>query len=244
MGSGYRTFTAGEVLTASNVQNFLQDQVVMVFADSTARATSIGTANFEEGMVSYLQNSDTVEVYNGTTWASIAPTSTSGLTLINTTSFSAVATQSVNDVFSSTYDNYRIVIQLSAFTGGAVTMRMRVSGTDTSSTDYTFVRGSANSDTGVWAVAKDLSTATSFSTILGADATGTVGSSIEIFAPNLAQRTGILFQGQYVEGSSPNRVSLLTGTGLLRLTTQYTGFTFIAASSTMTGTVSVYGYNK
>jgi hypothetical protein len=90
MGSGYRTFTAGEVLTASNVQDYLMDQSVMVFADSTARATNIGTANFEEGMVSYLEDSDTVEVYDGSAWASIAPTTNQGLTLINTTSFSGV----------------------------------------------------------------------------------------------------------------------------------------------------------
>jgi hypothetical protein len=31
-----------------------------------------------------------------------------GLTLISTTTFSAVASQSINDVFSATYDNYFI----------------------------------------------------------------------------------------------------------------------------------------
>ena len=46
-----------------------------------------------------------------TTLGVYAP-STSGLTLINTTSFSGVASQSVNDVFSSTYDNYRIVFNI------------------------------------------------------------------------------------------------------------------------------------
>jgi hypothetical protein len=33
-----------------------------------------------------------------------------GLTLINTTSFTGVSSQSINDVFSATYDNYRIII--------------------------------------------------------------------------------------------------------------------------------------
>jgi hypothetical protein len=40
-----------------------------------------------------------------TTLGVYAP-STSGLTLINTTTFSAVASQSVNDVFSATYDTF------------------------------------------------------------------------------------------------------------------------------------------
>jgi len=100
VGSGFRTFTAGEVLTASNVQNYLIDQSVMVFGGSAARSSAIGTANFEEGMVSYLTDTDKVEAYNGTNWVSVAPTTSQGLTLINTTSFSAVASQTVSNIFS------------------------------------------------------------------------------------------------------------------------------------------------
>jgi hypothetical protein len=76
MGSGYKTFTAGAVLTASDVQNYLQDQVVMTFAGSAARSSAIGTANFEEGMTSYLTDTDLLEVYNGTNWVGVAPTTT------------------------------------------------------------------------------------------------------------------------------------------------------------------------
>jgi hypothetical protein len=78
MGSGYRTFTAGEVLTASNVQNYLQDQSVMVFGGSAARSSAIGTANFEEGMVSYLTDTDKVEAYDGTNWLEIGGSSGGG----------------------------------------------------------------------------------------------------------------------------------------------------------------------
>ena len=39
--AGYRTFSAGEVLTAANVQTFLQDQVIAVFANATARDAAI-----------------------------------------------------------------------------------------------------------------------------------------------------------------------------------------------------------
>jgi hypothetical protein len=79
MGSGYRTFTAGEVLTASNVQNYLMDQSVMVFGGSAARSSAIGTANFEEGMVSYLTDTDKVEAYDGTNWLEIGGSSSGGL---------------------------------------------------------------------------------------------------------------------------------------------------------------------
>ena len=39
-------------------------------------------------------------------------TASSGLTLINTTSFSGVASQSVNDVFSADYKQYRIIFDV------------------------------------------------------------------------------------------------------------------------------------
>jgi len=62
-----------------------------------------------------------------------------GLVYLNTTSFSAVASQSINDVFSSTYDAYRIVMDLlgsEASTG--LRFRLRVSGSDASgASDYT-----------------------------------------------------------------------------------------------------------
>lgn len=77
MTSGFRTFTAGEVLTASNVQNYLMDQSVMTFAGSAARSSAIGTANFEEGMTSYLKDTDKLETYNGTNWVAIGPAAAS-----------------------------------------------------------------------------------------------------------------------------------------------------------------------
>ena len=69
-GSGYRTFADGEVLTAALVQNYLQDQAVMVFAGTAARGTAIGTAT--EGMFSYLADTNTLEYYDGSTWAPFA----------------------------------------------------------------------------------------------------------------------------------------------------------------------------
>jgi hypothetical protein len=56
-----------------------------------------------------------------------------GLTLIKTQSFSAVASSSVDDVFSTTYDNYRIILDITDFTSDAtVFAKLRVSGTDSS----------------------------------------------------------------------------------------------------------------
>ena len=71
-GLGRKVFTAGEVLTAANVQDYLQDQAVMVFAGSAARGSSIGTAT--EGMVSYLTDNNRIEVFT-TYWEQVWPVS-------------------------------------------------------------------------------------------------------------------------------------------------------------------------
>jgi hypothetical protein len=51
-------------LDASDVNTFLMDQTVQSFADSTARASAITTP--VEGMVTYLNDIDSLSVYNGT----------------------------------------------------------------------------------------------------------------------------------------------------------------------------------
>jgi hypothetical protein len=72
-GLGRKVFTAGEVLTAANVQDYLQDQAVMVFAGSAARGSAIGTAT--EGMVSYLTDTNNIEVFT-TYWEQVWPVTT------------------------------------------------------------------------------------------------------------------------------------------------------------------------
>ena len=68
-GLGYKVFTAGEVLTAANVNGYLMEQSVMVFAGTAARGSAIGTAS--EGMVSYLSDSNSLTVYDGSNWKAI-----------------------------------------------------------------------------------------------------------------------------------------------------------------------------
>lgn len=66
MGSGYRTFNAGDILTASQVQGYLQDQAVMLFADGTARDAAVTSPT--EGMVVYLTSTNFLQIYDGTSW--------------------------------------------------------------------------------------------------------------------------------------------------------------------------------
>jgi len=68
-GAGFKTFTVGEVLTSSDVNTYLMQQAVMTFGGTAARGSAIGTAS--EGMVSYLADTDAVEVYDGSAWTAV-----------------------------------------------------------------------------------------------------------------------------------------------------------------------------
>lgn len=87
-GAGYKLFATGDVLTAAQVNTYLQEQTVMVFNDAAARTTALSGV-LAEGMITYLKSDDTVYAYNGSAWVSVASTgditevttaATSGLT--------------------------------------------------------------------------------------------------------------------------------------------------------------------
>ena len=81
MAGGYKLFSTGEVLTAANVNNYLMNQTVMVFASAAARTTALSGV-LAEGMISYRSDAKVLEIYNGTTWVTessfVSPLTTKG----------------------------------------------------------------------------------------------------------------------------------------------------------------------
>jgi hypothetical protein len=63
-GLGRKEFNSGDILLASEVQGYLQDQAVMVFDTAAARGSAIPTPT--EGMVTFRKDDDVVEVFDGT----------------------------------------------------------------------------------------------------------------------------------------------------------------------------------
>lgn len=73
-GAGAKLFTSGSVLTAAQVNTYLMDQSVMRFADEAARTAAFGGVGepvLASGMVSYLVDIASVQVYNGSAWVAI-----------------------------------------------------------------------------------------------------------------------------------------------------------------------------
>jgi hypothetical protein len=68
-GLGYIEFNTGDVLTAAQANGYLASQVVMVFADAAARTSAITSP--QEGMISYLKDTNATQYYSGSAWVSI-----------------------------------------------------------------------------------------------------------------------------------------------------------------------------
>lgn len=68
----YKNFVP-DVLSSSEVQTYLMDQSVITFANTAARSAAITSPT--EGMVTYLQDVDELEVWNGSSWLRIVVTS-------------------------------------------------------------------------------------------------------------------------------------------------------------------------
>ena len=64
-GAGFKLFQDGQVLLASEVNEFMMQQQIMVFADAAARDAAILSPS--EGMFAFLKDTNTLTVYT-TSW--------------------------------------------------------------------------------------------------------------------------------------------------------------------------------
>jgi hypothetical protein len=64
-GAGFKVFQDGDVLLASEVQNYVMEQQIMVFASAAARDAAILSPS--EGMFAFLKDVDKLTVYT-TSW--------------------------------------------------------------------------------------------------------------------------------------------------------------------------------
>ena len=333
-GAGFRTFVDGDVLTAAQVNTYLMEQAVMVFADSSARTTALPTPS--EGMVTYLADTNVLEVYDGSSWVSIddpnaiqnsivdakgdiitatadntparlaagtnehrlvadsaqttglkyvadttnyaiaakgdllvgtaADTLTNvgvgtngqvltadsaqtagvkwatpsagggGLVLVDSDTFSAVSSVSLDSVFTSTYRNYLIVVNQTGSGGGATfLLRFRASGSDNTTTNYATQQLTARSTT----IAGARSTSETYIR-LGASRTDRLAYAIWVFMPQETQKT-------WVKTDAADNVSTISyelNVGVFNDTTSFDGFKLLVDTGTFSGDIAVYGLEK
>jgi hypothetical protein len=184
------------------------------------------------------------------TWYFLPSSTGSGMDLITPTSvvggtlsggqitFTAATEVSVNGCFTSAYENYRVMLNVTAPTSGTtyITGRMRAAGTNAAGANYTFCYSgsSAGGFQGNYSTGQ-----TSFSIKGDGSVETPMGVAFDITSPALAVATGI---------PSLATFGLLSGNnGMLHimqrhtLATAYDGMSLLVASGTMSGTLRIYG---
>jgi hypothetical protein len=162
-------------------------------------------------------------------------TKKAGMVLLNTTSFSAVASASLPaNTFSSTYTNYRLIVNIDAASTDSqiLTVRLRAAGTDATGSNYS------------WALVKNAYTtsgtfdgATQTSWIVGNSGVTNANFAFDLLQPFNAEPTNI--SGYAIQSSDIFFVAAKH-----TLSTSYDSATILIGSGTMTGSYSIFGYNK
>jgi hypothetical protein len=230
------TFTAGQVLTAAQMNDSARTGVP-VFADTTARDAGFGATGektLAEGQLCYLESTNVVQYYDGSSWATVGPqtVTTPGMELVVAQTIgSAVSSVTVTGAFSATYDAYKIIVTGGA-SSGATALRMTLGATATGYSGQ-LIYGTYNNTT----LSAGATNQTSW-LYAGAGDTDSLSMCAEVWNPFLSERT-YLFAAN-AESSNGGVFS-----GYLNNTTSYTAFTLTTGSGTITGgTVRVYGYKN
>jgi hypothetical protein len=156
--------------------------------------------------------------------------------------FTSVSSVSLNNVFTSTYDNYLMIVNFTAISGSGVdiSMKLRASGSDTSA-NYIYQRAT-----------RETTNTTTDLNIIGTDEFYLAyGSSTHPTTPRALvnfynPQTNIATK---INGGTNFRLSsgvfyFVDYAGVQTDTTQFDGFTIIPSSGTLSGLISVYGYRN
>ena len=325
-GSGFKTFNTGDILTAADVNGYLMKQAVMYFATATARSTALTAP--EEGMVTYLADTNSIEYYDGAAWQPLvdqdviadkgdlivgtgddtvsrlavgandtrlvadsstatglkyvadtvntvidakgallagtaadtisrlavgtnghvltadsttstglkwAASSSGDLTLVATASPSASTAVSFDNVFTSTYRNYWIVIDVVGTASGQINMNYRLSGTNDTSANYSTQSLFLSGTTSTAGRNVDATSAR-----VGTTNVRRQISNLLVFGPQLSQVTQ--HKVDYID-SDPNYSTprLTMEGGNFDLTTAFDGISFTPSTGNITGSIQIYG---
>lgn len=101
-GAGFKVYATGDLITATEFNTYLQEQVIMVFDDSTDRDSQVSSPS--EGMFCYLKDTNALQFYNGSSWASfIGEGDITGVTITTSgTSGLSGGSTATSGAFSST----------------------------------------------------------------------------------------------------------------------------------------------
>lgn len=219
------------IWVAQDDSNAIQNAIVDAKGDLISATAADTPARLAVGTNGQVLTVDSTTA-TGLKWAS--PASTGALTYVGGASFTGSSSQSLNNVFSSTYLNYLILLNVDKSTTGTLKFRLRSGGSDNTTSNYysttTFLDyNSTASGTSKFAAAQEWNTPDIIS----------VYFPLTILSPQASTETYLTvpnFSFKYSPGQYTGTMS-----AFFNATTSFDGITIYPTSGTMTGSVRVYG---
>jgi hypothetical protein len=216
----YKVFTNGSVLQASEINENLMRQAVSVFSNAASRTAAVTSP--VEGQMTYLEDTNLYASWNGSSW--ISPF---GTTLLAEQVFTGAGSVTVDNVFTSEFDAYKIIMGVTSSTTVDATFQLRASGSAAASNYNDVSLQAFGSGTAVTS-----NTGQTTARIVRID---TDGALLELLLnnPNRAARTYGIASG--VDSLNVLKFHAFSHT----LANVYTGFQFNMSNTT--GRLRVYG---
>jgi hypothetical protein len=236
--TGTKLFNTGDVLTASDTNQYLM-RGVKVFADATARDAAYGGAGeptLEEGEACYLSSTNEVLAYDGSAWRGV----TGGEILVASATFSAVSILNIDNVFTSAYRHYALVLEYQTSGINNINAQLRVGGV-AAATNYNV---QTLTSTGATTTSQRSTALTVMPTAYSTDGAFVSQSLMYIWRPAIASATGFLLLGgdNYQAFTVP---VVRYNSGNHSTATAYDGIGLsVAGGQTMTGRYSIYGMRE
>jgi len=208
LGAGVCTITAGTATVNSSA--------------------SLALAQYESGTLDFTSSSAAVFIKGAG-----AAAGSSALTFIASSSPSGATTLTMDNVFTSTYQNYLLVGSFDGSADATVRIRFRTGGTDNTNTNYNYAviyapnsgsisiaGGATGDDNGKFA---------------NSGSSGRCYFSATILSPQTAEQTGWMSNGYRFSSARTDHF------GNFSATTQFDGFKLYPDGGNFTGTVRLYG---
>lgn len=208
------------------------EQAVMNFAGTAARNSALSSVQ-SAGMMAHV-GAGTVTVYDGSAWQQVYPVTAGLIKITDQTIGAAVSTITVSNVFSSSYDSYKIIITAGTASSSNTQITLQLG---TANTNYFWAGLTANQLAGV--TGAGASTAVTSWTLADPN-NNAIYLEAEVHNPNLASYTWFSSRS-YNEANKNMRLY----TGYQASTTAFTAFTLAPITGTLTGgKIRVYGYGN